>query len=82
LCPSGILHIVAFVTLCEAYMGIEPHFDLWNYFFRAWLWPASDTEAAGCMVPQLFATRGNQLYTVFWAITGGPRYPGYITPIG
>jgi hypothetical protein len=24
LTPSGILHIVAFVTLCEAYMGIEP----------------------------------------------------------
>jgi hypothetical protein len=34
---SGILHIVAFVTLCEAYMGIEPHFDLWTYFFRVWL---------------------------------------------
>jgi hypothetical protein len=33
LTPSGILHIVAFVTLCEAYMGIDPHFDLWNYFF-------------------------------------------------
>jgi hypothetical protein len=28
LTPSGILHIVAFVTLCEAYMGIDPHFDL------------------------------------------------------
>jgi hypothetical protein len=24
LTPSVILHIVAFVTLCEAYMGIEP----------------------------------------------------------
>jgi hypothetical protein len=22
------------LTLCEAYMGIEPHFNLWNYFFR------------------------------------------------
>jgi hypothetical protein len=28
LTPSGVLHIVAFVTLCEAYMGIDPHFDL------------------------------------------------------
>jgi hypothetical protein len=27
------LHIAAFITLCEAYMGIEPHFDLWSYFF-------------------------------------------------
>jgi hypothetical protein len=45
LTPSGILHIAAFMNLCEAYMGIEPHFDLWNYFFRAWLLPGSDTEA-------------------------------------
>jgi hypothetical protein len=37
LTPSGILHIVAFMTLCKAHMGIEPHFDLWKYFFRAWL---------------------------------------------
>jgi hypothetical protein len=33
LTPSGVLHIAVFVTLCEAYMGIEPHFDLWNYLF-------------------------------------------------
>jgi hypothetical protein len=25
------------MTLCEAYMGIEPHFNLWNYFFHAQL---------------------------------------------
>jgi hypothetical protein len=31
--PSGILHVAAFVTQCEAYMGIDPHFDLWKYFF-------------------------------------------------
>jgi hypothetical protein len=35
LSPLGILHRAAFMTLCEAYMRIEPHFDLWNYFFRA-----------------------------------------------
>jgi hypothetical protein len=27
--------MAAFVTLGEAYMGIEPHFNLWHYFFRA-----------------------------------------------
>jgi hypothetical protein len=32
--PSGILHIVTFMTLCEAFMRIDPHFDLWNHFFR------------------------------------------------
>jgi hypothetical protein len=26
--------MAAFMTLCEAYMGIEPHFDLCNYFFH------------------------------------------------
>jgi hypothetical protein len=45
LTPLGVLHIAAFATLCEAYMGIEPHFDLWNYFFHTWLWQVSDAEA-------------------------------------
>jgi hypothetical protein len=27
LTPLGVLHIAAFVTLCEAYMCIEPHFN-------------------------------------------------------
>jgi hypothetical protein len=34
LTPWRILHIAAFVTLCEAYTRIDPHFDLWNYFFH------------------------------------------------
>jgi hypothetical protein len=37
LTPTGILHMSAFVSLCEPYMGIEPHFNVWNYCFRAWL---------------------------------------------
>jgi hypothetical protein len=45
LTPSGILHMAAFVTLCDAYMGIEPHFDMWNYSFRARLQQGSDEEA-------------------------------------
>jgi hypothetical protein len=28
LTPSRILHMAAFVTLCETYMGIESHFNL------------------------------------------------------
>jgi hypothetical protein len=35
LSPLGILHMAALVTLCEAYIRIEPYFNLWNYFFRA-----------------------------------------------
>jgi hypothetical protein len=37
LTPLEILHMAAFMTLYEAYMGIEPHFNLWNYFFHAQL---------------------------------------------
>ena len=31
--PNGIQYISAFVALCEGYLGIEPHFELWKYFF-------------------------------------------------
>jgi hypothetical protein len=44
LTPSGILHMATFVTLFEAYIGIEPYFNLWNYFFCAWLRQGSDME--------------------------------------
>jgi hypothetical protein len=27
-------------------MGIDPHFNLWNYFFRIWLPQGSDMKAA------------------------------------
>ena len=25
--------MAAFVALCEGFLGISPHFDLWRYFF-------------------------------------------------
>jgi hypothetical protein len=34
----------------------------------------------GCMVPQPFATRGNQSYKEFCVTTGSPRYLGNIMP--
>jgi hypothetical protein len=34
LTPSGVLHIAAFMTLCEAYLGIDHEFYLWKFFFR------------------------------------------------
>jgi hypothetical protein len=33
LAPSGVLHIVTFVTLCEAYLGIDPELDMRMCFF-------------------------------------------------
>jgi hypothetical protein len=34
LTPNSILHIACFVTLCESFLGIEPHFLLWRLIFR------------------------------------------------
>ena len=33
LTPNGVQHIVAFIALCEMFLGISPHFDLWWYLF-------------------------------------------------
>jgi hypothetical protein len=29
---NSILHVACFITLCEAFLGINPHFGLWKYF--------------------------------------------------
>jgi hypothetical protein len=34
LTPNLILHIACFITLCESFLGIEPHFLLSKYLFR------------------------------------------------
>jgi hypothetical protein len=40
------MHIMSFVTLCEAYMGIDHDFELWNQFFHAWRPQDSDMKLA------------------------------------
>jgi hypothetical protein len=45
LTPLGILHMAAFMTMCEAYIGIEPPLNLWSHFFRAQLRPKLGTGA-------------------------------------
>jgi len=31
--PNSILHLAIFINLCEAYLGIDAHFNLFRYFF-------------------------------------------------
>jgi hypothetical protein len=38
LTPNSVLHIACFITLCESFLGIEPHFLLWKFLF--WLRPS------------------------------------------
>jgi hypothetical protein len=65
LTPLGFLHIVAFITLCEAYIGTEPHFNLWNYFFRIWLRQGPGVEAAvwGCVDISIRCRQGIDPYS-------------------
>lgn len=35
LSPSGIQQMDAFVAFCEGFLGMNPHFDLFLYFFKA-----------------------------------------------
>jgi hypothetical protein len=34
LTPNSILHIACFITLCESFLGIDPHWVLWKFIFR------------------------------------------------
>ena len=31
--PTGVLHIAGFVTVCEAFLGMEPHVDFFQRLF-------------------------------------------------
>ena len=33
LTPNALLHLAIFITVCEGFLGIEPHFGLWKKFF-------------------------------------------------
>ena len=38
--PNSIMHISIYVDFCETFLGIEPHFDLFQYFFHLKLQPS------------------------------------------
>ena len=47
LAPNSILHIAAFITVCEAFLRVEPHFGLWLKVFS--IKPkTSGTQLADC----------------------------------
>jgi hypothetical protein len=48
--PNTILHIVCFITLCECFLGIEPHWALWRQIFVVRLPLHYQTGGFSCMV--------------------------------
>ncbi|KAK1619849.1 hypothetical protein QYE76_025366 [Lolium multiflorum] len=61
LTPNSILHLSIFITICEAFLGIDPHWGLWRKIFYVkrhndsnappswWRWPLSK----GSRLPRL-----------------------------
>ena len=45
--PTGVLHIAGFITVCEAFLGMEPHIDLfWLFFSRRAMTVGNSAEIA------------------------------------
>jgi hypothetical protein len=63
---KGIQHITAFIALCEGFLGIDPRFELWKYFFVVSLVKKRD----GSTAPDRL--RGNP-----FPRTSGPRVHGH-----
>jgi hypothetical protein len=63
LTPNSILHIACFVTLCESFLGIEPHFLLWRSIFqlRPSVSLANKPELGGAVI----SVRAEAQYLVF-----------------
>ena len=62
LTPNGVQHMAAFVALCEGFLGIDPHFDLWRYFFtislsKRWVGGKEVNVPMGCASIHLHHTR-------------------------
>jgi hypothetical protein len=64
--------MLSFVTLCEAYMGIEPHFQMWNYFFYARLRQGSDMEVAALFTVDIFIRSSHGVDPYFLVLTFDP----------
>jgi hypothetical protein len=67
LSPNSISQAAIFVAVCEGYLGIDPHWDLWTHFFSAELFASPTGErrvraavrAGGCIL-QLRQSRASQ----------------------
>ena len=54
LTPESVLHIAIFVHFCEAFLGMEPHFELFRSLYKLVPLPSSDKIGSiGCVSLQL-----------------------------
>jgi hypothetical protein len=53
-------------------MGIEPHFNMWNYFIHTRLQQGSGVEAAAFCSVDIFVRSGHGVDLYFHLLTSGP----------
>jgi hypothetical protein len=85
--PNSILQISIFVHLCEAYLGILPHFGLWKYLYHcrpgmarvstnSWVvrvWRCGAEGKGNILIFRLrTASRGGVLSGLLWKTTASP----------
>jgi hypothetical protein len=63
LTPNSLLHIACFITLCEAFLGIDPHWILWKYLFR--LRPSGSLAEIPELGGAIFSVRSESQYLEF-----------------
>jgi hypothetical protein len=63
LTPNSLLHIAYFITLCEAFLGIDPHWILLKYLFR--LRPSGSLSKIPELVRAIVSVRSELQYLDF-----------------
>jgi hypothetical protein len=82
LTPNSILHIACFITFCESFLGIEPHFLLWKFLF--WLRPSVALSKKPKLGGAVISIRAESQYLEFSmaASVQGLRKNGFISKTG
>jgi hypothetical protein len=63
--PKGLSQIALFVHMCEAFLGIDPHFQLFRYFFRLKPYPDQENPSiCGGAVIQLRQDKALEYFNV------------------
>ena len=66
--PTGVLHIAGFFTVCEAFLGMERHMDLFRLFFsgRAMAdWSSTEIAPVGGFALQRKPRAGGGSYPAY-----------------
>jgi hypothetical protein len=61
--PNSLLHIACFITLCEAFLGINPHWGLWKYLFH--LRPNATKEQVHDLEGAIISMQSESQYLAF-----------------